>query len=557
MSYPTNFPATFPTLMLDFANRKALDPRITFTRASTATFYDEETTVKAEENLITSSRSFTGFSRTSTALTVSTNITGPDGEGYARRLSFTNIASYNYDYDNNEVAQSYTFSVWIRRVSGTGTIQITAGASVYTTPSITTSWARYSVTQAMTLGYSQIAGIRCNSSGNNVIEVWGPQLERRTFATGYVETGINPIVNYLPVLMTSATNVPRFDHNPITRESLGLLIEEQRANLLTYSAEFDNAAWNKFQSSVIANANIAPDGTLSADLFTENTATNTHLITVAPSLSAVAHTFSVFYKINGPRKLALYHANSNTGRQFNVNGVQSAGLFNAPSGGATVTEVGNGWYRATITVTAVSGSNEFRFWLVKNSDDTINYSGDGYSGAYLWGAQLEAGAFATSYIPTVAASVTRSADAASMTGTNFSSWYRQDEGTIYAMATPANNLYIPFFQIDDGTANNRILVEGGVDAHLFVAVSGTTQAAIDLGATTGNVQALMACAYKTNDFAGSLNAGTVGTDTSGTIPVVDRARIGANTSGTFTVTIKKIAYYPQRLTNAQLQGLTT
>ena len=103
--------------------------------------------------------------------------------------------------------------------------------------------------------------------------------------------------------------------------------------------------------------------------------------------------------------------------------------------GASIVSVGNGWYLCIGTVTVnTTGSTGINFSI--NNGSTNSYTGDGYSGIYLWGAQLEAGAFPTSYIPTTSASVTRNADVASMTGTNFSSWYRQDAGCFYAEYAP-------------------------------------------------------------------------------------------------------------------------
>jgi hypothetical protein len=112
-------------------------------------------------------------------------------------------------------------------------------------------------------------------------------------------------------------------------------------------------------------------------------------------------------------------------------------------------------------------------------------------------------------------------------------------------------------QIDDGTANNRLLLEGGIDAHFYVAAGGTAQASLDLGATTADTQATIAGAYKVNDFSGSLNSGAVATDVSGSVPTVSAVRFGANTSSVYSCTIKRIAYYPRRLANTELQGITS
>jgi hypothetical protein len=191
-----------------------------------------------------------------------------------------------------------------------------------------------------------------------------------------------------------------------------------------------------------------------------------------------------------------------------------------------------------------------------------SYTGDGYKGVFLWGAQLEVGAFPTSYIPTVAASVTRNADVASMTGANFSSWYRADEGTLYCECTNTGNLGIGSprpFSISDGTTSNLIEFYGSTATSIGfqVLTSGTTQAnmAQTINSTTTNK---LSAVYKVNDFAISMNATTASTDTSGTIPVASRADIGnrVDAARSWNGTLRKIAFYPSRLANAQLQALT-
>jgi hypothetical protein len=192
------------------------------------------------------------------------------------------------------------------------------------------------------------------------------------------------------------------------------------------------------------------------------------------------------------------------------------------------------------------------------------FTGDGYSGIYVWGAQLEAGAFPTSYIQTVASQVTRSADAASMTGANFSSWYRADEGSLFVRydtaATSANNSVASISLNSNGA---RIQLSQLTGARRYNVVDGGVNQVNDsggnLGSVTANTAANMAAAYKFNDFAACVNGGTVVADTSGTVPIVDRVFIGADGAGgnLLNGTIRKIAYYPRRVTNAELQGMTT
>jgi hypothetical protein len=191
-------------------------------------------------------------------------------------------------------------------------------------------------------------------------------------------------------------------------------------------------------------------------------------------------------------------------------------------------------------------------------------TGDGYSGFYVWGAQIEARSDATSYIKTEASQVTRSADDAKMTGANFSSWYRQDAGTFFAnvMGSSLGNRFV--YSVDNGTStsgNNYMHSAFESNKHFNVVSSGNTVAQLDAGTCTANASAKFACAYTVNDFAASLNGGSVASDPSGNLPIgLSRLLIGNaydyapqnNINGT----IKRLAYYPARLTNAQLQALT-
>jgi hypothetical protein len=189
------------------------------------------------------------------------------------------------------------------------------------------------------------------------------------------------------------------------------------------------------------------------------------------------------------------------------------------------------------------------------------FVGDGTSGIYIWGAQLEAGAFATSYIPTVASQVTRAADSASMIGNNFARWYNVNEGSVFTeadtsrVAGDSSNI----FTISDGTMDNRITAAAATQYHFYVSVAGVPQANIDVGTYVDNVFSKNAGAYKVNDFADSLKGSVAGTDTSGTLPVVNRLALGANAvaGGQINGHIKRIAYYPRRLANTELQGITS
>jgi hypothetical protein len=193
------------------------------------------------------------------------------------------------------------------------------------------------------------------------------------------------------------------------------------------------------------------------------------------------------------------------------------------------------------------------------------YTGAGDEAIYTWGAQLEAGAFATSYIPTTTAAATRNADVANITGTNFSSWYRQDEGTVFAewKCDPSTGSHWPnpaYF--DDGTNNNYIGLQyrlpGAKTIRLNVVSGGVSSVSTTTNAYTPGQSGKTAAAFKANDFGVVLAGSTVATSATGSMPLVTTARIGFETvsSSYFNGTIKRITFWPQRLANSTLQAIT-
>jgi hypothetical protein len=232
--------------------------------------------------------------------------------------------------------------------------------------------------------------------------------------------------------------LPRFDYNPVTLAPKGLLIEEARTNIALQSQDISSGSWVKTNATVSADAIASPDGTLNADKLVENTANGTHDTRSNQTTTAAAHTFSVYLKAGERNFVMLLHGQTATAQVFNLNtGVTDGNAgFSAPVSSGIV-NAGNGWYRASITVNATAAINSFRVYMMTDNV-TFTYTGDGTSGIFIWGAQVEAGAFATSYIPTVASTVTRNADVVSMTGTNFSDWYNASAGSWF-IQTDARN----------------------------------------------------------------------------------------------------------------------
>jgi len=558
MTIASNYPTVAPSLNLDFANSQQLDPRISFTRAGTGTYYDGKTSAVAEQNLLLRSEDYSA-TWTVTNLTPVTGKTAPDTNTTA--TEFTASAANGVLTQSVTVsAGDYIFSVYLRRVTGTGNIDITAhSGGTWVTQSITSSWARYTVTQTLTAG-ARIAGVRVVTSGD-VIEVWGCQIEQRSAATAYTATTTAAITNYIPQLLTAPLNTPRFDFNPTTRVSLGLRMEDQRTNLLLQSEDF-STTWSATRATVSTNINIAPTGALTADGLIASTDNDTHFVSQTFTGTAVSHTFTVYAKAYGLNFIALrlFNGTSQVGLAYYNLSTGAPGTVTA--GTASIQSVGNNWYRCVLTATLAASASCTADIQLANADNTNSFTGNAFSGVTIWGAQLEAGAFATSYIPTVASQVTRSADAAVMTGTNFSSWFNQSEGTLYtetARLASNSDVGVSFREVTNGNLNNYRTVVIGND-QIFAAeatLSSTLEARLIFNALGGTSYFKVASGYKINDLAATVNGVSVLTDASYTPnPNLGLFIFSPNNAGGVNGYIKKIAYYPIRVTNANLQALT-
>jgi hypothetical protein len=337
---------------------------------------------------------------------------------------------------------------------------------------------------------------------------------------------------------------------------MGYLAEGARTNLLTYSQQFDNAAWSKFQCSVTADATTSPDGTATADKLITDNGVNGNLYQ-ATTLTAVSYTASVFAKAGEWSWLLLGATTAaNTGVWFDL----SSGAVGTQNPGYTgsIQSFGDGWYRCSVTFTGTAVPWDVIVFST-NADNSIS-NGDGTSGIYIWGAQIEAGAFPSSYIPTTTASVTRNADVL----TYPSSGNAADAGTIYAEYTPLVINAGAFRQnlcLSDGTANNRICLAqisqtGGSDT-LVVVSGGVTQASPANAAIVAGTTYKKAAYYDTNAFRAARGGTLSAEDTSGAVPTFDKIEIGHNASSQqASATIKNVRVYQSVFTDAQLQIIT-
>jgi hypothetical protein len=286
--------------------------------------------------------------------------------------------------------------------------------------------------------------------------------------------------------------------------------------------------------------------------------TSGHFVSQAVTITASTnYTVSVYVKAAEYGWAIIYVGTVGVGQYVNLStGAVGSTFIGAPTS-TTVTNAGNGWRRVSMVFNSgVNTSADVRVYAT-TADGTSSYLGDGTSGIYVWGADLEAGSFATSYIPTVASTVTRNADVATMTGTNFSSWYNQSEGTFVADAdNPAvGNLYI--LDANNSTANEEIrLATSATSGAYLVFQGGAVQANIVIGTVAANTPFKIAGAYAANNANAAFNGAVSTTDTSFVSPTVNRLQIGASFTQYLNGHIRTIAYFNTRLPNAQLQTLT-
>jgi hypothetical protein len=453
---------------------------------------------------------------------------------YIRIDDGTNYAGYTFDVATGQLGQSVS-SVLTPIASivdfGNGWYRCIVATTVAVTSITVSGWV---ATSATTISGLLGASLIC----------WGAQLNIGSTAKPYFPT-------------TDRLNVPRLTYQNGGGGCPSLLLEKQSTNLVTYSEQFDNGAWSKSGVTVTANDTTSPDGTQNADKVVENTANSSHgCYQGATVTNGIPYTWSGFIKAGERTKVRLYAESSSAPYvSFNL----SDGTITNTSGSITgsIENFGNGWYRCIATTTTTGTTAYFNINALDASGN-ISYTGDGTSGFYIWGAQIEASSYPTSYIPTTSSSATRVADACFKTG--ISSLIGQSEGVLFAdvnvniTGTAANFAGIA---INDGTSSNAIgfgyYQDGRIQAVSFV--SGSLVVNINLpsfGLTSGSHK--FALAYKLNDYVLYVDGVQVGSDTSASVPATSvfllSDLVGAD------ISYNQAILFPTRLTNAELAQLT-
>jgi hypothetical protein len=385
-------------------------------------------------------------------------------------------------------------------------------------------------------------------NGTSGFFIWGAQIVTGTSAREYFPT-------------TDRLNVPRLDYTNSTCPSI--LVEPQRTNLLLRSQELDSAlVWFPIAATVAANNTTAPDGTVSADKVIATAASSTHLIIQQPagSVNGTTSTVSIFAKsaglsriqfVNNAGGLGIANYNLSTGTATLVNGVS-----------ASIQDYGNGWYRCIMTYTPTNTGNfNIQIRLADNSGNTT-FLGNGVDGVSLWGAQAEAGSNATSYIPTVASTVTRNADVISKTG--ISSLIGQTEGTIFTEFNFTNvgtaDKYI--VNLKDIAGSNVISFRRLTSGEIRFVLTATTSSGTTNQSTAVLPNGNYKIAYKYISGSikifinGSLSITLTPTFTFGTpISIIELGN--QNVTAQINDSIKQLQLYKTALTDTECINLTT
>ena len=398
----------------------------------------------------------------------------------------------------------------------------------------------------------------------------------------YYRTGPASYTDEFGKVVLVGDNTPRFDHDPVTRESKGLLIEESRTNVFDHSiprTSYTSNAWSVSQGSIVENTTetTAPDGTYTATKFIDNSTNNQHLLYQSPSsgISATNYIWSLFVKepsSNSQRYISLtmhgmgyvaYDIQDGVIAQSYGSGIQGSGIY----------PVGNGWYRCWVEYLKANTNAAVYIILHNGANGGHTYTGNGTDSLYVWGAQLEqVSTFISSYIPTSYGPATRGTDVVRVEGQEFADFYDTSEWTLLTITDvdPASLVASPSSVNDIGfigtDGNNYFKIRYVTDSTLddaYIDAYGTSNSSVqfDFGGSHNEVDTSAlrnvktALAAKLNDSALTYNGNTVEVDTGCALPLnVGTFYIGQNPKQLY---VKRIMYYPKRLPNAQLVTLTS
>jgi hypothetical protein len=575
---------------------------LTFTRASDATRTNSAGVIERTPwNLVTFSEDFSNAVWSAGQNTITANVaTSPIGLNNADRLTPNTNNATHFITANQSVSfvsgNSYTISVYAKangynflRVAFNfaampidnrgasfdilnGTVGQTQSGVTAQIQSVGSGWYRCSISRAATATAVDTTPFFINSQnsdsatsvtftgdGTSGAILWGAQLVEGTDAKPYFAT-------------TNRQDVPRLDYRNADgslNSCPRLLLEPQRTNLLLHSEDFTNAVWS---GNIVKTANqtTAPSGQITADLISGNgVLTNQDIIQGTISVtSGLIYTHTIYAKKNTNNFIQLGGGAISFGANYFANFNLNDGTIGTVGSAVTrssIQSAGDGWYRCSISGPAIAttNSNPFVLWLVSSATASRAELWSTTSSVFLWGAQLEAGAYATTYIPTTTAAVTRVADVSTKTGV--SSLIGQTAGTIYGEFNVGNFSTDTrvFIILSNGTTSNLVaaLLSGTDFIARTRANSGSVVNVTKNSLTSGTHK--FALSYAASDLTLYLDGVFVGQNTSASVAfsaAINEITVGKDIgAGALQLSggVAQAAIFPTRLTNAQLAEITT
>ena len=382
--------------------------------------------------------------------------------------------------------------------------------------------------------------------------------------------------NSLGVLSTAPNNVPRIDFDPSTLACNGLLIEQSSVNLVLQSTFQSGWSGGAAAGTLTANQSLSPDGTVNAAKYVESTAASAFHYknqNVTKAASALVYTFSVFLKASGNRQVSLRMQDTGGTNGAAVvcdpvaGTIATAGVYGTfTSASGTMQTISNGWYRFSLTATS-STDTLLTLQLETLSAGTNVYTGDGVSGFYCFGAQLEQLAFVTSYITTTSAAATRTLENARIP---LGSWYNASAFSLLVEAqkniSADSTGYGTPVELNDGTTVYRTTIYNNISTATMRFSGGGAD--ILVGTYTPGVSykiagAITGTSTTTGTIAASFNGATAvtGTTTNLDSALYNNMNIGyiggIGAGNQMNGWIQRIAYYPVAFSNTQLQAMSS
>ena len=368
------------------------------------------------------------------------------------------------------------------------------------------------------------------------------------------------------LIKSAASDVPRIDFSDSTNGAL--LLEPQRSNLITYSEAFDNGYWIKNGLLTPTSGFLSPNGDLSAFKIVEDTSNAVHRIRISSLASGAAaskeFTYSFFVKKSEVKWFLLKGVVNTQSLTVNVWFDLENGVIGTESNGSgKIENYGNDWYRCSINIATNSSATSINVYgYLADDDNSESYQGDGTSGLYIYGAQLEQ-SFATSYIPSLSGSTTtRLADVCNNSGS--AQDFNSEEGVLYAeIAALADDVTNRSITLWDGTDTNRLVIKYDNQSNVvqvFNRVGGVLTAFLEHTLADITISQKIAVRYKANDYALVIDGVEVDTDTSSTTwsaSVLNNIKFSNGSGSDFYGKVKDLQVFTTALTDEQLAALTT